>query len=516
MPNTTGLAKLDSGHAPEETKNSVKPAITNKKYLITFCFVVSLFMLWGISMTMGDVLNRHFQKVLHISKSRSSLVQFSMFGAYAVMAIPVGLFMRRYGYKKGVLLGLGLYAAGAFLFIPASNAASFTFFRFALFILACGLATLETVAHPFISVLGDQRSSERRLNFAQGFNGLGGVMGSFAGGYFILRAGTEHSDNLFAVKLLYGIIGLVILAVALSFYFVRVPPLAGDARSSEMARDKKSPDIPVDGTHSSGIAASNKSAGSSTSIHPDETHSSGIATGNKSTGSSTSIHPDETHSSGIATGNKSEATSINITTDAPASGPMNGSMSYPSNSSQKKLFQHKNFVWAIVANFFCVAIQGGTWAYFINYGVEKMNFSGEKAAYYFGLSMILKMAGRFIGVWWMRFIAPNVLLAIFSGGGILMCLIVAQSWGWPSYIALIMLNFFFSIMVPTIYGLGLKDLGEHRQRASSFIVLGVSGGAVFPPLMGLIANHDVATAYYLPIICYAFIFIFAVWLAKLR
>jgi FHS family L-fucose permease-like MFS transporter len=167
-----------------------------------------------------------------------------------------------------------------------------------------------------------------------------------------------------------------------------------------------------------------------------------------------------------------------------------------------------------VAQFCCVATQGGTWAFFINYGVEKMGFTSEKAAYFFGLSMLLKMGGRFFGAFAMQFIQPNKLLAAFTLGSITMCLIIAQSFGWVSFIALIMLNFFFSIMFPTIFSLGLKDLGPHKQQASSFIVMGVAGGAVFPPLMGLIADHDIAAAYYLPIICYVVIFLFAIKFSK--
>ncbi|HEX8460198.1 MAG TPA: hypothetical protein VF623_02165 [Segetibacter sp.] len=114
----------------------------------------------------------------------------------------------------------------------------------------------------------------------------------------------------------------------------------------------------------------------------------------------------------------------------------------------------------------------------------------------------------------MRFIAPNKLLAAFALANVIMCIIIAQSFGWPSFIALLMLNFFFSIMFPTIFSLGLKDLGQHTQQASSFIVMGVVGGAVFPYFMGLIANKDVAHAYYLPIICYAVIFLFGYRLYK--
>jgi FHS family L-fucose permease-like MFS transporter len=410
-----------------------KQAFTEKKFLVTLAFVVSLFMLWGIAITMGDVLNRHFQNVLHVSKSQSGLVQFSIFGAYAVMGIPAGIFMKRFGYKNGVLLGLLLYAAGAFLFVPAANAESFGFFRIALFILACGLATLETVAHPFVASLGNQQTSDQRINFAQSFNGLGAVLGPLIGGYFILRAGQEHSNDLTSVKLLYQVIGSVILAIAIAFSFVKVPKLEDPHAIVEAEKDSYA--VPVD---------------------PVDI-----------------VRP-------------------------------------------KRLFHHKHFVWAAITQFFNVAAQGGTWAFFINYGVEKMNFTGETAAYYFALSMVMMMVGRFTGTILMRFIAPNKLLAVYALGSITMCLLVAQSFGWPSFIALIMLNFFFSIMFPTIFSLGLKDLGPYTQQASSFIVMGVVGGALFPPLMGLVANHNIAGAYYLPIICYAVIFLFAIKFYKVK
>jgi FHS family L-fucose permease-like MFS transporter len=420
------------GYGNNRTSKRLSPGtpFTEKRYIVTLAFVVSLFMLWGFAITMGDVLNRHFQQVLHISKSRSALVQFSLFGAYAVMGIPAGLFMKKFGYKNGVLLGLFLYATGAFLFVPAANASSFNFFRIALFILACGLATMETVAHPFVAVLGAQKSSAQRLNFAQGFNGLGGVLGSALGGYFILRG--VHSNDLGSVKILYTAIGILLLIIAAAFFFLKVPAVI------------ETNDINAD------------------------------------------------------------ADSLAVATDPVTL------------TNTKSLFKHKHFIWAIAAQFFNVAAQGGTWAFFINYGVEKMGFTSEKAAYFFSLSMILKMSGRFAGAYLMRFIEPDKLLGLFALSNILLCLLVAQSVGWISFVALIMLNFFFSIMYPTIYSLGLKDLGPHKQQASSFIVMGVAGGAVFPPLMGLIANHNIAAAYYLPIICYAFIFLFAFRLSKIR
>ena len=412
---------------------SAPAAFTEKRYLVTLAFVSSLFMLWAIAITMGDVLNKHFQNVLQVSKADSGLVQFSIFGAYAVMGIPAGLFMKRFGYKNGVLLGLGLYSLGAFLFVPAANAGSFGFFRGALFVLACGLATLEAVAHPFMAALGDQRTSDQRLNFAQSFNGLGAVIGPLLGSYFILN-GAHASGDLSSVKTLYVAIGSVILAIAVAFAFLKVPALQ-DAHAAEA---------------------------------PAET----------------------------------EAGFYSGTADAVP--------------GAKPLLQHGHFRWAWLAQFLNVAAQGGTWAYFINYGVEKMGFTDATAAGYFSLFMVMMMSGRFVGTFLMRYIAPNKLLAAFALANVLMCLIVAQSWGWPSFIALLLINFFFSIMFPTIFSLGIKDLGPHTPQASSILVMAVAGGAVFPYLMGKIANHDIAAAYYLPIACYAFIFLFGARLYRVR
>ncbi len=131
-----------------------KARFTDKKFLITLVFVTSLFMFWGMAFSLGDVLNKHFQNVLNVSKAQSGLVQFSIFGAYFFMGIPAGLFMKRFGYKNGVLLGLSLFVIGSFLFVPAANGQSFGLFRIALFVMGCGMSTLETVAHPFVAAPG--------------------------------------------------------------------------------------------------------------------------------------------------------------------------------------------------------------------------------------------------------------------------------------------------------------------------------------------------------------------------
>lgn len=398
-----------------------KAALTEKKFVITFIFVTSLFMFWGIAITMADALNKHFQSVLNLSKTQSAFVQFAIFGAYGVMGIPAGLFMKRFGYKNGVLLGLSLFATGAFLFVPAANLSSFVFFGGALFILGCGLSTLETVAHPFVGSLGDQRSSDQRINFAQAFNAVGAIAGPWLGAKFLFATHVEGSTDLTPVKMLYVAIGIVITAIAVSFWFVKVPPI----------------------TYS------------------------------------------ESHGS-------DDAASVNRDT-----------------APEIPLFERRHFRWSVIAQFFNVAAQGGTWAFFINYGTDIMGFTEENAANYMMGFMAMMLAGRFIGTFLMRVITPNNLLAIFALANIVMCIIVAQNFGWASYVALFMINFFFSIMFPTIFSLGLKNLGGRTQQAASFISMGVVGGAFFPFVMGYIAqNYSTAQAYYAPIICYAVIFLF--------
>ncbi len=184
-----------------------KAAFIEKKFVVNFIFVTSLFLMWGLLHSMSDVLNKYFQEALNVSKSKSGLIQLSVFGAYFIMSIPAGYFLKKFGYKPGVLLGLSLFAIGTFLFVPAANAGSFGFFRIALFVMGCGMATLETVAHPFAAALGDQRTSDLRINFSQMFNAIGAIIGPLVASWFLLNVTIGNSTDLTSVKYLYVSIG---------------------------------------------------------------------------------------------------------------------------------------------------------------------------------------------------------------------------------------------------------------------------------------------------------------------
>ena len=187
-------------------------------YFWPFVLVTSLFFLWGFAHSILDVLNKHFQEVLVISKAKSALIQAVVYGGYFLMALPAGYIIKRYGYRKGVVLGLLLYAIGAFLFIPGSRLMSFEFFLFSLFIIGCGLTCLETAANPYITVLGDLKYGASRLNLAQSFNGLGWILGPLVGGMALFSTNAD-------VSIPYIIIGSVVLLVAFFFMRIRLPEI---------------------------------------------------------------------------------------------------------------------------------------------------------------------------------------------------------------------------------------------------------------------------------------------------
>ncbi len=204
-------------------KGSIVGVGDGGRYLVPFILVTSLFFLWGFAHSILDVLNKHFQDVLVISKGRSGLVQAVVYGGYFLMALPAGKIMERFGYRVGVVLGLLLYGVGALMFIPGGRLMSFEFFLLSLFVIGCGLTCLETAANPYVTVLGEKDSAARRLNLAQSFNGFGWICGPLVGSLLVL--GEEGGS----VSLPYAIIGVVVLCVAVLFSRVRLPEIEPSA-----------------------------------------------------------------------------------------------------------------------------------------------------------------------------------------------------------------------------------------------------------------------------------------------
>ena len=211
-------------------------SIVTRKYLIPFALVASLFFCWGFAHIILDVLNKHFQNMLEISKTRSALVQAMVYGGYFIMAIPAGVIIRKWGYKAGVLTGLILYGIGALLFVPGERMMSFEFFLLCLFIIGCGLTCLETAANPYVTVLGESETAASRLNLAQSLNGLGWIVGPLVGGLIIF--GDSGS-----VALPYAVIGIAVLVIAIIFSRMQLPEIVETAVSEKAGIDKLSKSV---------------------------------------------------------------------------------------------------------------------------------------------------------------------------------------------------------------------------------------------------------------------------------
>ena len=202
----------------QETDNH---SVSDKKYLVPFILITSLFFLWGFARAILDVLNKHFQNALHISITQSAMIQVTTYLGYFLMAIPAGIFINKYGYRRGVVFGLLLFGLGAVFFIPGALIGSFSAFLFCLFVIGCGLVFLETAANPYVTELGARETATSRLNLSQSFNGLGSIFATFCIGQFLFND-TQQGGN---VVIPYAILGILVLAIAVVFSRVELPEI---------------------------------------------------------------------------------------------------------------------------------------------------------------------------------------------------------------------------------------------------------------------------------------------------
>lgn len=434
-------------------KNSMFTGENGVNYLFPFILITSLFFLWGFAHSLLDVLNKHFQDSLSLTKAQSGAVQAAAYGAYFVMAIPAGIIARKFGYKAGIIVGLSLFAAGAFWFVPAVGINTFWAFLIGLLVLFCGLACLETVANPYTIVLGAPEKAASRINLAQTFNAIGWILGPLVGSILIFNNESEKSifelfieavkkvflgateqvqnitvsvnesitDNSALIAPYVGL-GAIVFVVLILFIFVKLPEIK------------------------------------------------------------------EENSSG------NTAESMN-----------NGRI------SNRPLIQQQHFIFAVIAQFLYVAAQTGIGSFFINYTVEiqALQLNEMQAGLLLGLGgMTLFAIGRFSGSIIMQKVKPGVLLGSFALVNTALMVIAMTSHTRFGLIALITSYLFMSIMFPSIFALGLKHLGEKTKTASSILVFTVVGGAIAPTLMGLIGETNMSIGFIVPLVCFLYISFF--------
>ena len=209
-----------------------KHSVSDKKYLVPFILITSLFFLWGFARAILDVLNKHFQNALHISITQSALIQVTTYLGYFLMAIPAGIFINKYGYRRGVVSGLLLFGLGAIFFIPGASIGNFSAFLFCLFVIGCGLVFLETAANPYVTELGARETATSRLNLSQSFNGLGSIFATFCIGQFLFND-TQQGGN---VVIPYAILGVLVLAIAVVFSRVDLPEIQHQQTMEDKAK----------------------------------------------------------------------------------------------------------------------------------------------------------------------------------------------------------------------------------------------------------------------------------------
>ena len=212
-----------------------RPTLTDRRYVVPFALITSLFFLWGFARAILDVLNKHFQNALDISLTQSSLIQVTTYLGYFLTAIPAGWFINRQGYRRGVVFGLALFALGSLMFIPGAAIGTFYAFLLPLFIIGCGLVFLETAANPYASELGDKATASSRLNFSQSFNGLGCLFATYVVGQFLFNGSNEGGD----VVVPYTLLGILVMVIAVVFTRVHLPEIKHEETEEDRIKDTR-------------------------------------------------------------------------------------------------------------------------------------------------------------------------------------------------------------------------------------------------------------------------------------
>lgn len=409
-----------------------------KKYIVPFILVTSLFLLWGIANNMTDTILSAFKRIMSMSDAQTSLIQFAFYGSYFCFALPAALYIRKKSYKAGVILGLALYASGAILFFPAAKTASYAFYLVAIYILAGGCSILETTANPYILSMGAPETATRRLNIAQAFNPLGSITGILLSQFFILselssataeeraamapealKAMQAHELN--AVTGTYMTLGFVLLAIMVIMLIVKMPE-GGDSGKGEKL-----------------------------------------------------------------------------------------------SAVFKRLMGNRKYVGGVIAQFFYVGAQIGTWSFTIRLTMQELGMLEADAATIYLCSIICFSLARFLFTWLMGFFKPGKLMACASVGAIICSLAVVlfAGSGWLAIGFLIAISFFMSLMFPTIYGIALDGVGEDAKIGASGLIMAILGGALITPLQGKLSDlWGINNSYIVPLVCFVVVLLYSVSVAR--
>lgn len=407
----------------EEVTTTTFEQKQSRSLLTGTILVISLFFLWALTANLLPVLIPHLKKACKLTVLESSLIDSAYWIAYFVVAIPAGMVMKKFGYKKAIVVGLLMAATGAFLFYPAAESRSFLFFLFALFVLAAGMTFLETSANPFMTILGDPETAAGRLNFAQAFNGLGAFISSMFLSKLIIGRNVKTDQELqllspealdtyysmlfHKLKFPYLMIGAILVMVAILFMVTKFASTT-DTSKKQIQKDPIS------------------------------------------------------------------------------------------------ILKYPQLLWGIITQFFYVGAQVCVSSFFILYATNVVGMTEYNATNYLGLLLLGFMLGRYIGSFLMRYVKAAKLLWIYALLSVFLMLYIVIVGGTGALWAFIGLEFFMSIMYPTIFSLAIRNLHGHTPIAASYLVMAIIGGAVFPPLLGYLSDQtgSIQMAYLVPLFCF--------------
>jgi FHS family L-fucose permease-like MFS transporter len=431
---------------PQTENESIQINSSEKtNYTLPLILVTSLFFLWGLANSLNGTLVKQFQTALDLQRWQANIVETAFYAGYFVMALPAGVVMRRYGYKAGILLGLILYAAGAFLFYPAADVRSYSFFLIALFMIASGIAFLETAANLYVTVLGDPAKGDYRLNFAQSFNGMSIILGPVIGGFFIFSDKEYSQEALAAMPIIeseairashaasvqtpYLLIGCIVAVVAVLFALTKMPEL----KSTEKVE-------------------------SNVTIRELLKHKHLVL--------------------GII------AQFLNL-------------------GAQVTLWG--NFV-DLKLDY---APETNLWIVEQIYQITSDMSATQTASFHASFAFVLFLLGRFLGTFLMGKFKSSHILGIYAIGAVVSLIIAMLGGGIIAVVSLMLVYFFQSIMFPTIFALSCKNLGEGSKLASSLIIMSIVGGSIIPPVAASLFKINTNMALAIPLFCFSYIVFYA-------
>ncbi len=452
-----------SGTITAPQKKSLFITEDGKNVLFTFILVSSLFLLWGFCNGLIDVMDKHFQDELGLTRAQSAWVQFAHYLGYFLMSIPAGWLATKLGYKGGIIVGLLIVAGGGLWFIPATHistmvalgsvspSTAFVAFLAGVCLIATGLTFLETIANPYTTVLGDQRYAATRINLAQSCNGVGWIFGPIVGSIFFYSTDAAgRSTGSQTLYIPYVAIAAVVIVLAAIFYFANVPDI------------KTKDDYHLD----------DSTATVSHSIWSHPHFVLAVAAQFFYVAAQAGIF----------------SFFINyMTAEVPAI-PASWS------SAMNSLSANSGFLQNWLTGWFDTARTG------------HLAISNKGASNLASLGFVCFLVGRFTGAILLKKYSAHKILGLYASLNILATFLVFCKLGWLSVACVFLSYFFMSIMFPTIFALGIFGLGARAKKASSYIVMAIMGGAILPKLMGYVADEfDMSRAFIVPMFCFAFV-----------